>query len=297
MDMNSIERIEEYCHDIPQEQYYPTRNNHNNSHHGHNTTSTSTTTTTMSPTTLLSTLLHYPSHPNPTTSPTINTTNSASNSNWPSVGRVEFRGISMRYPSSPTAVLHNVSFTLQPGQKVGVVGRTGAGKSSLIVALFRMVEPSGGEIVIDGQNVLQLPLATLRQGIAIVPQEPTLFTGTLRFNLDPFHQFSDEELWLALRRVRLDHYCQSLLLSLQQQQQQQQDSNKNLSHHNSHSQGHNANNGKNGEAEEKKNCNAVIRDDLENILVAEKGSNFSVGQRQLLCMARALLRYVLLLIL
>ena len=163
-------------------------------------------------------------------------------SNWPHEGKVEFKSISLSYKTSQN-VLKNVSFIVEPGKKVGLVGRSGAGKSSCVAALFRLTEPSSGSIIIDGVDILQMPLQTLRAGIAIVPQDPILFEGSVRSNLDPFDEFSDDDLWGALKKVKLEDVVATMSgLSLS----------------------------------EKK--------------VSEKGTNFSMGQRQLLCMARAIVK-------
>ena len=100
-------------------------------------------------------------------------------------------------------ILKNVSFEVNANEKVGIVGRTGAGKSSLTLALFRIIEPSDGNIVIDDIDVTKLGLYDLRSRLTIIPQDPALFTGTLRMNLDPFQQYSDSELWRALESASL----------------------------------------------------------------------------------------------
>jgi ABC-type multidrug transport system fused ATPase/permease subunit len=187
---------------------------------------------------------------------------------WPSAGKIEFRGLSMRYKSQlDRPVLQSVSFSVAPCEKIGVVGRTGAGKSSLIVALYRLVEPFAGQILIDDVDILALPLYSIRSNIAIVPQEPTLFKGTLRFNLDPFFEYKDVDIYEALQRVQL---CDALGMTPAYKQLQAKivSSSSSLS----------------GQYD----YDAASA--LEKYLVAEKGGNFSVGQRQLLCMARAILR-------
>ena len=160
---------------------------------------------------------------------------------WPQAGEVKFDGYSMRYREGAPLVLRNVSFTVPPGAKVGICGRTGAGKSSLMAALFRMVEADAGRIVIDGVDISTIGLDDLRSKMAIIPQDPVLFEGTLRYNLDVQGQHTDEELWSTLSKVGLKDTVRALSGGLS---------------------GH----------------------------VTEGGSNFSVGQRQLLCMGRAMLR-------
>jgi ABC-type multidrug transport system fused ATPase/permease subunit len=159
---------------------------------------------------------------------------------WPAEGEISVSNLRLCYPGTETDVLQDVSFHIPPRTKVGVVGRTGAGKTSLIAALFRLVEPKPGSgLVIDGQDILQLGLEDLRGRLAIVPQESMLFRGTIRSNLDPFGEFSDVDLWAALEKAQLKGM-------------------------------------------------GVVKS-LEDA-VAEGGSNFSVGERALLCFGRALLR-------
>jgi len=160
---------------------------------------------------------------------------------WPQAGEVKFDNYSMRYREGAPLVLKGVSFTVPPGAKVGICGRTGAGKSSLMAALFRMVEADAGRIVVDGVDISTIGLDDLRSKMAIIPQDPVLFEGTLRYNLDVQGKHTDEELWSTLSKVGLKDTVRALSGGLS---------------------GH----------------------------VTEGGSNFSVGQRQLMCMGRAMLR-------
>lgn len=122
---------------------------------------------------------------------------------WPAKGGVVFDNYATRYRPGLDLVVKNISVKLEPSQKVGIVGRTGAGKSSLTLALFRMIEPAEGRIIIDGVDIRGIGLHDLRSNITIIPQEPVLFSGTLRFNLDPFDKFSDADLWQALEMAHL----------------------------------------------------------------------------------------------
>lgn len=123
--------------------------------------------------------------------------------NWPTQGVVEFISYSTRYRPDFEPVLRNVTFRISPSEKIGVVGRTGAGKSSLALALFRALEAEEGKILIDDVDIGLIGLQDLRESIVMVPQDPTLFSGTIRSNLDPFNLFTDEEIFTALRRVQL----------------------------------------------------------------------------------------------
>ncbi|PSR72964.1 hypothetical protein PHLCEN_2v11201 [Hermanssonia centrifuga] len=122
---------------------------------------------------------------------------------WPAKGAVEMNDVVLKYRPELPEVLKGMSMSIQPGEKVGIVGRTGAGKSSIMTALYRLVELTSGSIVIDGVDISQVGLTDLRRGLAIIPQDPLLFSGTLRTNLDPFGDHDDARLWDALKRSYL----------------------------------------------------------------------------------------------
>ncbi|KAL1924068.1 uncharacterized protein VTP21DRAFT_7103 [Calcarisporiella thermophila] len=122
---------------------------------------------------------------------------------WPGKGEIEVQDLVMRYTPESPAVLRGISFSVKSGEKVAVVGRTGAGKSSLAISFFRFVEASSGRILIDGEDIARLNLHSLRSSLTIIPQDPILFMGTVRSNLDPFNEHDDAALWAALRRSHL----------------------------------------------------------------------------------------------
>ncbi|XP_054922679.2 uncharacterized protein [Dermacentor andersoni] len=129
---------------------------------------------------------------------------------WPSEGVVKFQNFSASYrPGVLEDTLKDICFEANPGEKVAVVGRTGAGKSSLVLALLRMIQRTSGSITIDGTDIYDVPLKRLRSAIAIIPQDPSLFCGTLRENLDPQGRMSDSELWGALQKVGLEEFTRS----------------------------------------------------------------------------------------
>ncbi|KAJ2522930.1 hypothetical protein H4217_000405, partial [Coemansia sp. RSA 1939] len=118
---------------------------------------------------------------------------------WPKTGNVEFENLVAEYvPGVP--VLHGISLSVRHGEKVGVVGRTGAGKSTMSLALMRFVEATKGRIVLDGIDISKIGLDDLRRNITIIPQDPVLFNGTIRYNIDPFEEYPDELIWDALNR-------------------------------------------------------------------------------------------------
>lgn len=156
--------------------------------------------------------------------------------NWPHQGKIVFKNLSLRYDPLELPVLKELNFTVNSKEKIGIVGRTGAGKSSLIAALFQLAYTEG-TILIDDVDTTNLGLHDLRSKISIIPQDPFLFSGSLRRNLDPFEEYTDPVLWKALEDVELKEAVDNL-----------------------------------------------------DSRVTENGSNFSVGQRQLICLARAIVR-------
>ena len=138
-------------------------------------------------------------------------------SNWPNRGAINFKNVVMRYRANYQPVLRHISFRVEAGMKVGIVGRTGSGKSSILQALFRLTEcDAGSEISIDNVNIAKLGLKLLRSSISIIPQSPFIFEGTVRENLDPFKQHSDQAIWNALTDVQLQETIRSLENQLQQ---------------------------------------------------------------------------------
>ena len=170
-------------------------------------------------------------------------------SSWPQKGEIVFNDVQMRYRDGLPLVLQGLNMAVTGGERIGIVGRTGAGKSSIMSALFRLVELSGGSISIDGIDIARVGLKDLRTRLAIIPQDPTLFRGTVRSNLDPFHEHTDLELWSALRQSDLVE----------------------------------------GDGDGAADGAAPGRIHLDAV-VEEEGLNFSLGQRQLMALARALVR-------
>ncbi|MCJ1480372.1 hypothetical protein MMC06_000527 [Schaereria dolodes] len=208
---------------------------------------------------------------------------------WPSRGEIQFIDYTTRYRSDLEPVLKGLAFKIMPSEKVGIVGRTGAGKSSLALALFRGLEADEGKILIDDVDIGQIGLQDLRESITMVPQDPTLFTGTIRSNLDPFSLFTDEEVFTALRRVQLIEAPSSAPASSPPTPVINRDAMPTPpeSAPSSPPPSIDASNAKSGPANAHENTNVFTNLSSP---VAESGSNLSQGQRQLLCLARALLK-------
>ena len=160
--------------------------------------------------------------------------------NWPERGRVQVNNLDLTYYEGGPHILKDLNFSVDSHEKIGIVGRTGAGKSSLVSALFRMPQPTG-QVIIDDVDIAKINIQSARRAMSVITQNPILFTGSLRINLDPFQEYSDQELWEALEEASLKNMVEKLPKQLR---------------------------------EEIKEC----------------GANFSVGERQLLCLARALLK-------
>ena len=159
---------------------------------------------------------------------------------WPNHGQVAIKNLSLVFYQDGPDVLKDINFSVNSQEKIGIVGRTGAGKSSLVSALFRMPQPTG-QVIIDDVDIAKINIQSARQAMSVITQNPILFTGSLRMNLDPFQEYSDQELWDALEEASLKNLVEKLPKQLSEK-------------------------------------------------IKECGANFSVGERQLLCLARALLK-------
>ncbi|GJQ66879.1 hypothetical protein Trydic_g7902 [Trypoxylus dichotomus] len=126
---------------------------------------------------------------------------------WPKVGAIEYQDVRLRYPKTNQLVLKDISFKIEPNERICIIGRTGAGKTSILSTLFRLYENQSGQILIDDFNTSEINLQTLRSGLSIIPQNPALFTGTFRSNLDPNEVHDDAELWKALKEVNFEEFC------------------------------------------------------------------------------------------
>lgn len=130
--------------------------------------------------------------------------------NWPDEGQIIFSSYSTKHRPNLDTVLKNINVVIEPRSKIGIVGRTGAGKSSLAMALFRLIEPVSGNIEVDGENLTVLGLHDCRSKLTILPQDPVLFSGSLRMNIDPLNQFKDEQIWSAIEHAHLKSFVLSL---------------------------------------------------------------------------------------
>jgi ABC-type multidrug transport system fused ATPase/permease subunit len=162
---------------------------------------------------------------------------------WPQSGDLEFKNVSIRYADHLPLILKNISFKIKSGSKVGLVGRTGSGKSTIIQSVYRFVDIAEGEILFDHKSIHHIPLKRIRKNLAVIPQDPALFMGSLRSNIDRYRHVTDEQVWTVLKKVSLEEFVKNL-------------------------------------------------PDQLDFKVSENGSNLSQGQRQLICLARALLMKV-----
>lgn len=179
---------------------------------------------------------------------------------WPQTGYINFQNVNLRYRENLPLVLKDLSLNIYPGEKVGICGRTGAGKSSIMTALYRLTELESGTILIDGLDISDLGLFDLRSRLSIIPQDPVLFQGSVRKNLDPFNEYSDEKLWDSLRRsglVNEDVLEETKLTKY--------------------------------DPKNKVGFEQLHKFHLDQI-VEDEGENFSLGERQLIALARALVR-------
>ena len=161
--------------------------------------------------------------------------------NWPSKGEIIFENFSAKYRPDTEIVLKNITFSIKAGEHIGLVGRTGCGKSTLALCLFRLIEPETGKIYIDDVDITSIGLKKLRENLTIITQESMILDGTLRYNFDPKGQHSDKEIWKVLRKIGFDDFVKKQPLY--------------LSH-----------------------------------VISENGSNLSIGEKQLICITRAILR-------
>ncbi|KAJ2036270.1 hypothetical protein H4S03_003747 [Coemansia sp. S3946] len=194
---------------------------------------------------------------------------------WPETGEIEFRQFRLHYRSDLDPVLNELSFVVHNKEKIGIVGRTGAGKSSLTYALMRLVEADSGSIIIDGVDISTIGLHDLRSRISIIPQDPSLFEGTIRDNLDPTHQYTDDEVWAAINACQIADLLDEPTIVYKSKTKNSEKNDPTTK-------------------EESKQLSNIrkrhwmLGTGLEK-WVQYKGSNFSVGQQQLVSLCRALL--------
>jgi ABC-type multidrug transport system fused ATPase/permease subunit len=162
-------------------------------------------------------------------------------SNWPNKGKIEFLNFSVKYRPDTEIVLKNLSFVIQGNEKVGIVGRTGSGKSTITLCLFRILEATEGRIMIDDVDISTIGLDKLRKSLTIIPQDPALIEGSLRYNIDPLDKYSDSDIMKVMEKIGFDYIVKRSNEGLYQE-------------------------------------------------IAEGGSNLSVGEKQLICITRAILR-------
>lgn len=172
---------------------------------------------------------------------------------WPAQGMIKFKNYSTKYKTQKELALRNVNLEIKPQEKIGVVGRTGAGKSTLSLALFRLLEATEGSIEIDNIDISTIGLSDLRSNLGIIPQDAQAFEGSIRANLDPFQQYSTDTLWKAIKASHMEPHIIAMC---------QKDT---------------------------KNGHQLTREEMLDTKITENGGNLSLGQRQLLCLSRALL--------
>ncbi|KAF9980622.1 hypothetical protein BGZ75_008239 [Mortierella antarctica] len=213
---------------------------------------------------------------------------------WPHAGEIVVDHLTMRYSPDTPDVIKDVSFTIKAGEKVGVVGRTGSGKSTLAISLFRFMDPTKGTICIDGIDICKIGLSDLRSNLTIIPQDPILFKGTLRSNLDPFGEREDRELWEALRRSHLIPESKaSSVIGSKRNSVEISAGSPSSSKDTAVASGEDKDQDKQDKDKDTKAGESEIVDPSKITLdtpVKENGSNFSQGQRQLIALARALVR-------
>ena len=166
--------------------------------------------------------------------------------NWPSKGKISFKDFSVKYRPDTEIVINHITLEIEPGEKIGIVGRTGSGKSTIALCLFRLLEPTTGTISIDDVDITTIGLDKLRKNITIIPQDPTLMEGSLRFNIDPLGLYTDKEIEDVMKDIGFWYICES--------------------------------------TDDKGDKRGL------DMLITENGSNISIGEKQLICIARAILR-------